>query len=721
MNLDRSLDRLGNILDARKNWRAIAAIYLVILSPLIFLAAYSTVKTHQHLIALTTYGFIVLLNCGLAYVLLGILTRVKHGEESRSRLASIVESSDDAILSENLAGEIVTWNKGAERIYGYSEAEVKGRSLKLLLPDEYSGESENVLPRIRRRETIDRFETVHKTKSRGNIDVSLTVSPIRNGEGKIVGASAIGRDITQQKQIRLELQKKNRILEQQYNVVRDANRLKSEFLANMSHELRTPLNAIIGFAQLMHDGKVGPVPADHKEYLGDILTSSRHLLELINDVLDLARVESGKMEFHPEPVNLSQLVMQVRLILQSVAAGKRLAVDMDISPLVEELVIDPSKLKQILYNYLSNAVKFTPEGGRISIRALAAGAEQFRLEVQDTGAGIPAEQIGDLFVEYKQLEPGLSKRHQGTGLGLALNKKIVEAQGGRVGVESTQGEGSLFFAVLPKRAAVFADQAEKFASPAQARPSGPRILVVEDDENDLSWLAKTLSRAGYGVDCACSGAEAASKAQSTPYDAILLDLILPDALGWDVLKSIRNTTINRDVPVIVLTIVAEKAAAKSFALQDYLPKPVSTSELLASLRRAGVIGTGIGKKILVVDDDPAALKLAEAALVSSGYEASCHVTAASALSEAAQTRFDAVVADLLMPEMDGFEFLDRLRSLESNHDTPVIIWTGKSVTIADREKLKNSANSIALKGQGGIDAVLRELRYHVTPGTEAAP
>jgi DNA-binding response OmpR family regulator len=246
-------------------------------------------------------------------------------------------------------------------------------------------------------------------------------------------------------------------------------------------------------------------------------------------------------------------------------------------------------------------------------------------------------------------------------------------------------------------------------------------LVVEDDDNDLNWLSKTLSRAGYVVDSASSGSEAAAKAQSIPYQAILLDLILPDMLGWDVLKSIRETALNRDVPVIVLTVVTEKAAAKSFALQDYLPKPVSASALLGSLRRAGVIGSGMGKKILVVDDDPGALRLAAAALESSGYEASCHRSATSALTEAAQAPMDAVVVDLLMPGIDGFEFLDRLRSLENHNATPVIVWTGKSITIAEREKLKGSANSIALKGQGGIEAVLRELRYHVTPQIEAAP
>jgi PAS domain S-box-containing protein len=667
-------------------------------------------------LSLTTYGLIFLLNCALAYVILSILLRVKRAEESRSRLAAIVEGSDDAILSETLSGEIFTWNHGAERIFGYTEAEACGRSLDFLILSERGADSEKILARIRRGETVERFETESRTKSGATIDLSVTVSPIRDGAGPIVGASVIARDISQQKRLRRELQEKNRTLEQQYHVVREANRLKSEFVANMSHELRTPLNAIIGFTQLMHDERVGPVSAEHKEYLGDILTSGRRLLELINDVLDLAKVESGKMEFHPEPVQLQPLIMGVRSILQSVAASKRLTVAIDISPEVESPVIDPSKLKQVIYNYLSNAFKFTPEGGRISIRVRAEDAAHFRLEVEDTGPGITPERIGELFLEFRQLESGLSKRYQGTGLGLALTKRIVEAQGGRVGVQSTVGQGSLFFAVLPMSAVQSSDT--KPGPRSRAGVSGPKVLVVEDNENDLNWLTRVLSQAGYAVDSATSGSEAVAKAQQTLYSAILLDLILPDTLGWDVLRAIRAAAVNQDAPVIAVTVVTEQDTARSFALQDYLPKPVSAAALLASLRRAGVIGNGSGRRILVVDDDPAALKLAEAALESSGYQASCHQSAAAALATAAQRPVDAVVVDLLMPEMDGFQFLDRFRDLANCGDTPVIVWTAKNITTAERARLKIAAHSIALKGQGGIDAVLRELRYHIKQSNE---
>jgi signal transduction histidine kinase len=229
-----------------------------------------------------------------------------------------------------------------------------------------------------------------------------------------------------------------------------ANRMKSEFLANMSHELRTPLNAIIGFAKLMAHGKVGPVSSRHQEYLGDILKSSSHLLQLINDVLDLAKVEAGKLEFHAEPIVLTRLVREVSDILRAVSAAKQIHIGMSIDPTCENLHLDPGKLKQVLYNYLSNALKFTSASGRVTVRVRDDDANMFRLEVEDSGIGIHADDIGSLFTEFHQLDAGASKQYQGTGLGLALTKRIVEAQNGRVGVTSVLGAGSVFFAVLPR-------------------------------------------------------------------------------------------------------------------------------------------------------------------------------------------------------------------------------------------------------------------------------
>ena len=517
-----------------------------------------------------------------------------------------------------------------------------------------------------------------------------------------------------------ELEKANRELQEQNRLVQQANRLKSEFLANMSHELRTPLNAIIGFTQLMHDGKVGAVSPAHREYLGDILGSSKHLLQLINDVLDLAKVEAGKMEFNPELVNLTKLMKEVRQILQTLSASKRLTVDIEVAPAIEELIIDPAKLKQVLYNYLSNAIKFTAEGGYITVRGLAADADNFRLEIEDTGTGIPPEDIDKLFVEFQQLEPTTTKRHQGTGLGLALTKRIVEAQGGSVGVQSKPGQGSIFSATLPRNSRKIEESEVEDQLFAPATEGGPSVLVIEDNETDRQWLAKILGNAGYTIHNAATGAEGIAQAQAQRFGAILLDLILPDVGGWDVLHSIRAAGPNQQTPVIVTTIIAEREVAKGFSVQDFLIKPIAPDALLEALKYADVDADGGKKKILVVDDDPNTLKMAQAVLQAGGYEAVCHTSAESGLKAAAESRFSAVVLDLVMPEVDGFEFLSRFRELSACKKTPVVVWTSKDITVEDRQRLKTSAQSITSKDGIGIDAVLRELQRHVGRAVDGA-
>jgi signal transduction histidine kinase/DNA-binding response OmpR family regulator len=495
--------------------------------------------------------------------------------------------------------------------------------------------------------------------------------------------------------------------------LRTADRLKSEFLANMSHELRTPLNAIIGFAELMHDGKVGPLLPEQHEFMGDILTSSRHLLQLINDILDLSKVEAGKMEFRPEPIDLAGVVGEVRDILRSLAAAKRIDVGLEIAPGIGDSVADPAKLKQVLYNYLSNALKFTPDGGRVTIRLAPDGPADFRLEVQDTGIGIPPQEMGRLFVEFQQLDASTAKKYAGTGLGLALTKRIVEAQGGRVGVRSGAGEGSLFFAVLPR---VGRAQPESEPAPARAPArlaAGPRILVVEDDADDRRWLVETLSAAGYAVESVATGKAAIGRAGEQAFAAIILDILLPDIGGQDVLRAIHAEGPNRATPVIIATVVAHQGLAVGFHVVDILAKPVHADHLLADLLRAGVAADG-SRTLLVVDDDPRALKVAERCLAEGGYRAVCRSEGEGAFEALEKEAPAAIVLDLMMPGMNGFEFLDRLRRHPRGRDLPVIVWTEADVTPAQWRRLAGRAEGVVLKREG-LQSLLQELGRHVPP------
>ncbi len=513
---------------------------------------------------------------------------------------------------------------------------------------------------------------------------------------------------------RSALQEKNealvdtrRRLEQQAEELTRAGTYKSQFLANMSHELRTPLNAILGFTQLLHEGEVGPVSGEQRDFLGNVLTSSRHLLRLINDVLDLAKVESGKLEFRRESVDLIQAIGEVGAILRTTAAEKQVRVEIAVDSTIGRVFLDPARLKQVLYNYLSNALKFTPAGGLVSVRALPEGADFFRLEVHDTGAGIRPEDLARLFVEFQQLDAGATKKHAGTGLGLALTKRMVEAQGGTVGVRSTPGIGSIFHAVLPRRTKGEAPPAMRRAL-VTANVGAPTILVVEDNDSDLGLIVEALSDAGYSVQTAPTGAQALVKVREQDFDAMTLDLLLPDMSGVDLLARIRADGRNSNVPVIVLTVVAEQGAVAGFRVSDVLAKPLEPAALLAALQRAGVSPERRGA-VLVVDDDEGCLKLMEATLGRSGYQTICRRDGEAALKAAAETPPVAVVLDLIMPRLDGFEFLERFRRTEAGQSTPVIIWTVKDLTTHDQARLRETAQAVVIKGNDGAAALVREL------------
>ncbi len=359
-------------------------------------------------------------------------------------------------------------------------------------------------------------------------------------------------------------------------------------LANMSHELRTPLNSIIGFAELLHDGEVRPDSPQHHEFLGDILKSGRHLLQLINDVLDLMKVESGKMEFRPEVVDVSAMTSEVAAVLRSVAASKQIHVAIEIDPELDEVTVDPARLKQVLYNYVSNAVKFTADGGRVVVRARAVGPDAFRVEVEDSGIGIAPGDLGRLFVEFQQLDAGATKRHPGTGLGLALTKRMVEAQGGSVGVTSVLGQGSVFFAVFPRYGVLAAPAETSIAPMLERREGAAAVLIVEDDIRDRALLVRALSKAGYEVELATTGHDAIASCAARTFDAITLDLLLPDTTGLEILHRVRVDGRNRETPVIIVSVVAERGVVGGFAVHDYLQKPVRPEDLLTSLNRAGV-------------------------------------------------------------------------------------------------------------------------------------
>jgi PAS domain S-box-containing protein len=508
---------------------------------------------------------------------------------SEERYRSAFELAPEALVTYDLtARHVLDANRAAQQLFRVTTPELHALTLtKMSAPRQADGRESAVVAR----ELADRlvaganiapFEWLLVDSTGEQIPAELHIVRLAGHDGRLIRCAIVDlrerRKLEQVRQRTIELELQNR------RIV-EANRLKSEFLANMSHELRTPLNAIIGFSELLHSGAVSADSPEHDEFLGDILTSGRHLLQLINDVLDLAKVEAGKLDFRPEPVELVKLVGEIVAITRTTAATKRIAVEISVDPSLTGIVLDPSRFKQVAYNFLSNALKFTPEEGRVAIRVTPHRDEQLLLEVEDTGVGIAAADLGRLFVEFQQLEAGIAKRHQGTGLGLALSRRLVEAQGGTVGVKSTVGIGSTFHAVLPRVAAGGARVVRR----AQTARSGERtILIVEDDERDRDAVASTLAQVGYGFEVARTGADAIARCKERVFDAVTLDLLLPDMSGLDVLESLRVGGWLRDTPVIVVTIVPDMKSTAGFSVSGVLQKPLDRDALLVALERAGV-------------------------------------------------------------------------------------------------------------------------------------
>ena len=494
----------------------------------------------------------------------------------------------------------------------------------------------------------------------------------------------------------------------------DANHHKTVFLANMSHELRTPLNAILGFSELLIDSGNGSFPeATRKRFLEQIHSSGKHLLGLINDILDLSKIEAGQMELRLQVVAVAEVVKQVASTVEPLAAKKQIRLEFDAAH-AGQILADEGKLKQMILNLVSNAIKFTDEGGKVTINA-AQAHDRLRIVVSDTGIGISQHDVQRVFKEFQQVDSGVNRKQQGTGLGLALTRSFAILHGGDVRVESELGKGSRFTIDLPLEARspqMPAKAANGNTGPPAPDLSRPLVMVIEDDPLAAELLARQIERAGFRTMTTRTGADAVTMAKEHKPAAITLDILLPDVDGWEVLTSLKRDEATGDIPVIVVSVVDNPGLGNALGALDYFVKPVDPKLLVKRLsnynfkRKPGRRQTCV----LVVDDDAANRDWLQQVPEPAGFKAILASGGQEAIDLARTHQPDVVMLDLLMPEVDGFDVVEALSANEATKEIPIMVLTAKHLTEADIDQLNGRVSTILKRGTTGAVDLLGQLQ-----------
>jgi signal transduction histidine kinase/CheY-like chemotaxis protein len=532
----------------------------------------------------------------------------------------------------------------------------------------------------------------------------LKISERRTAEGGIVG---VFTDITELKERELQLGELVDRLADARDEAMEATLAKSRFLANMSHELRTPLNAIIGYSEILQEDAADKGDKEPIDDLRRIESAGRHLLGLINNILDLSKIEAGKMDVFIEDVDIQALVKEVLSIVQPLADKNENVIKVICPVDIGSFRSDQTKVKQCLLNLLSNANKFTSKGTLTLTVAREAGAGVC-LRVSDTGVGMTKEQLGRLFEAFSQADASTTKRFGGTGLGLAITKHFCTALGGDVTVESTPGTGSTFTIRLPDQGVAPAS-AESYAPLPVAADGRATVLVVDDDSTVRCLLAKTLEKEGYRAILARNGVEALALAREHRPQAITLDVLMPQMDGWGALKELKSDPELSDIPVIMVTVLNERGMAIPLGAADFVTKPVDRQRLAAILRDH--CKSPSSTSILVVEDDLPTREALCRSLASMGYAAQVAVDGRSGLDWLTNHPVPSLILlDLMMPEMDGFEFLRELRQRPALVDIPVIVVTAKELTAEDIRILSGQTDGIIAKDQAYLTELAAAVR-----------
>ena len=640
---------------------------------------------------------------------------------SRANLNALVENTGDVIWSVNADHALITFNSafalgveartGIEPNVGDGPEDLYGEDAAIFFQQSY----DEVLRQ-------GRLSKIRSEELDGEVrHIELFFSPIGDHED-LAGVVVFGKDITRRRTAEVDLVSAK-------NEAEAANRAKSHFLANMSHELRTPLNSVIGFSNIMLKNKKKNLSSSELGFLERIQVNGKHLLALINEILDLAKIESGRMELELLTVDVVRLGQEALALVEGQIRGKEEQVEVRIeSPeKVDDIVTDPAKLKQIIVNLVGNALKFT-ESGEIVLRFETHGdtSELAAISVSDTGIGIPVERRSAIFEAFQQAEAGTARQFGGTGLGLAISRSMCLLMGYDLTLESEVGEGTTFKIVFPSFAdsesaparasdesiGLVGQDAHSVEAGSGAEPKGPSerrdvkqhtVLVIDDDEDSRILMQDYLADFGCEVLQASSGEVGMEMARTHVPDLVTLDLQMPDLDGWEVLRRLKADPDVKHIPVVIASVVANEGRGRLFGAVDLLTKPVDRADLMRVLWRQLV--NQHERRVLVVDDDVEVQALLATGLAEDGIDVRCVANGEEALQSLKRDTPAAVLLDLRMPVMDGFEFLHRMRDSRYHKGLPVIVITIKRLTEKEEEQLADMASAIVIKDQGFVPRV----------------
>ena len=618
---------------------------------------------------------------------------------------TLIEAAPQVIWVADADGQVALLNKAWHEFSGRSEEESLGtRWAEALHPEDLP----DVLAKWER--AFNHGETYSgecrfQAKDGSYQTFIFIGTPVRDSSGNIINWVGINTNIADRVQAEIALQEAKDAAEY-------ANRAKSEFLAAMSHELRTPLNAIIGFSEILRDEILGTINDEQKELVIDIRTSGNHLLAMINDILDLSKIEAGKMDLQLENFSVKEVVTEVNTIVNALANKKQIQLTLEFD---EDVTIEADKIKfkQILYNLLSNAIKFTDKAGKVTTKFEVTSSALLG-SVTDTGVGISPQNREKLFQPFTQLDASSTRAQSGTGLGLALTNRLIQLHGGKIRVESEINKGSTFSFTFPLRQQEDAVEITASDSPVSETTTllgnNRTILVAEDNEQAAQLMGIYLTEAGYQVEYAADGEEAIAKASEIHPFAITLDILLPKKDGWQVLREMKTKPNLRSIPVIIVSVTQERQLAFGLGAVDHLVKPIDKEALIALLQSLKLPSRDGSPRVLVVDDDPQTVRLLSTVLTSDGYEVLKVYGGSEAIETAISQSPDLIILDMMMPQVDGFQVIRRLTDDPRTCDIPIVICTALDLTDEDRDRLNGQIQSVIRKTGNVKDELLAAIK-----------